>query len=126
MQSEPLESVSRRQFIKLASVFAVTLPGNLLLNGSCEAQTTRGPASARVGGYCDGCEGIYEGMPETLSWETRIASASEPGELLEMSGVIYRLDGKTPAPNVVLYVYHTDATGYYTPAAGATGNARHH
>ena len=126
MQSEQIENKGRRQFVKLASVFAVTLPASLLLNRSCEAQTARERASSRVGGYCDGCEGIYEGLPDKLSWQTAIASASEPGEPLEMSGLIYRRDGKTPAPNVILYVYHTDATGYYTPAPAATGNARHH
>src|ERR1044071_7014008 len=127
MQNVPLENKGRRQFVKLASVFAVTLPAGLLFNRSCEAQTDRQRANAtRVGGYCDGCEGIYEGLPGKLTWQTTIASASEPGEPFEMSGHIYRRDGKTPAPNVILYVYHTDATGYYTPAQGATGNARHH
>ena len=36
------------------------------------------------------------------------------------------MDGKTPAPNVIFYVYHTDANGIYSPAPGATGGARIH
>ena len=65
-------------------------------------------------------------MPQQLSWQTEIASASEPGERLEMSGIVYQADGKTPAPDVILYVYHTDATGHYTPAPNATGWTRRH
>ena len=43
-----------------------------------------------------------------------IASDTEPGERLVMSGTIFQPDGKTPAEGVVLYVYHTDNTGYYS------------
>ncbi len=38
----------------------------------------------------------------------------EPGERMIMSGTIFQADGKTPAAGIVLYVYHTDATGYYS------------
>jgi protocatechuate 3,4-dioxygenase beta subunit len=79
-----------------------------------------------IGGGCDGCEGIYEGLPKQLSWQTSIASASEPGDPLEISGFIFNPDGKSPAPGVILYVYHTDAAGYYSPAPNATGIARRH
>lgn len=77
-----------------------------------------------VGGGCDGCEAIYEGLPKSLSWEATISDAKEPGEPLEISGTIFQLDGKTPANNVILYVYQTDAKGHYSPAPGATGLAR--
>jgi protocatechuate 3,4-dioxygenase beta subunit len=80
----------------------------------------------RVGASCESCEGIYEGMPENLSWQTAIADTKEPGERMEISGLIYKPDGKTPAPDVILYVYHTDAKGLYSPAPGANGNARRH
>ncbi|MGI8657126.1 MAG: intradiol ring-cleavage dioxygenase [Pyrinomonadaceae bacterium] len=63
-------------------------------------------------------------MPEHLNWETKIASENEPGEPMQISGVIYKADGRTPAPNVILFVYHTDAKGYYSPAPGQTGLAR--
>ena len=39
-------------------------------------------------------------------------SAKEPGEPLVISGTIRQADGK-PASDVVLFIYHTDATGYY-------------
>jgi protocatechuate 3,4-dioxygenase, beta subunit len=46
-----------------------------------------------------------------------IASKEEPGERLIVSGVVFGADGKTPLANASVYVYHTDATGRYTPGA---------
>ena len=65
-------------------------------------------------------------MPQQLSWQTAIASAPEPGEKLEISGIVYRPDGKTPAPNVIIYLWQTDITGHYTPAPKTTGLTRRH
>lgn len=79
---------------------------------------TSQPQKPLVGGGCDGCELMFAGMPQTLSWQTTIAAANEAGEPLEISGTIFRADGKTPAPGVILYVYHTDAAGEYAAAPG--------
>ncbi len=102
---------SRRSFMWLS-----------LLGSAAFAQQTK----KLVGGGCEGCEGIFEAMPAQLSWETTIHKAGEPGELLEISGTIYKADGKTPAPNVILYVYHTNAKGIYEPSPGATGWMKRH
>lgn len=119
---------SRRQFMKRASLFAVVVPPLCAVNNSCQAQTNQRPGTSPplVGGGCDGCEGMYEGMPSQLSWQTALVAASEPGEKLEISGLIYQADGTTPAPNIILYLYQTDATGYYTPAPQTTGLTRRH
>lgn len=113
---------SRRQFVMRAALFATVLPTG------CRAAATgrHGSSGERVGGPCDGCEAIYEGMPRELRWQTRIAPEGESGEPMEISGVVVRSDGKTPAPNVVLYAYHTDASGIYPPVPAATGPARRH
>lgn len=124
---------TRRDFLKRASLFAVALPAGVLINCARPARTQPAQVepraettAARIGGYCEGCEAIYDGMPEALNWETRIATASEPGEPLEASGHIYQPDGRTPAPGVILYAYHTDARGVYPPAPGVSGVARRH
>lgn len=75
-------------------------------------------AQKKVGGPCECCEAIYQGMPAKLSWETRIAEINEEGEPLEITGIIYQKDGKTPAPNVMMYIYHTDAKGKYSRGTG--------
>jgi protocatechuate 3,4-dioxygenase beta subunit len=82
-------------------------------------------SSKPIGGPCEDCELMFEGMPKTLGFQTAIAEESEPGERLEMRGVVYERDGKTPAPDVVVYVYHTDAKGYYSRAPGQSHGLRH-
>jgi protocatechuate 3,4-dioxygenase beta subunit len=44
-----------------------------------------------------------------------VAPADEPGSRLEVSGVVYAADGKTPVATASVYVYQTDARGYYRP-----------
>jgi protocatechuate 3,4-dioxygenase beta subunit/putative intracellular protease/amidase len=43
-----------------------------------------------------------------------IPRADEPGEPLVVTGVV-RGDGGQPLPGALVYVYHTDARGYYSP-----------
>jgi protocatechuate 3,4-dioxygenase beta subunit len=51
--------------------------------------------------------------PKDLTWKTVVAGKSEPGERLIVKGTVFQQDMKTPAENVLLYVYQTDATGLY-------------
>ena len=44
-----------------------------------------------------------------------VAPRGEPGERLEVSGVVYAADGRTPVGGASVYVYQTDARGYYRP-----------
>jgi protocatechuate 3,4-dioxygenase, beta subunit len=61
-----------------------------------------------------------KGAPSKIT----IASKDEPGERLIVSGRVFGPDGKSPLPGVSLYVYHTDAKGYYTPGANDNQNPR--
>ena len=61
---------------------------------------------------------------KSLSWKTIINSKDEPGEPLIVSGTVYAPDGKTPAPGITVYVYHTDAEGYYRKGANSSENPR--
>jgi protocatechuate 3,4-dioxygenase, beta subunit len=78
-----------------------------------------------VGSACEDCDMMFEGMPENLSWKTTIAGPDEPGEQLVISGTMFKKDGKTPAPGVILYVYQTDNKGLYSPAPKQTNAKRH-
>lgn len=74
----------------------------------------------KVGAGCEGCEAIYE-SPESfdqLNEVDTLPDFDEAGPKLHISGIIYQPDGKTPAKDVVLYVYHTDQQGKYTARAG--------
>ena len=54
---------------------------------------------------------MFVEIPSTIKSDVTLIGATEPGEKLEISGVIYKSDGKTPAPNVILYVYQTAKSG---------------
>lgn len=80
----------------------------------------------QVGDGCEDCELMFAGIPSTIiSWKTKLAADNEPGEPLIISGTIFKNDGKTPASDVILYVYQTDNTGRYTPAPNQVHAKRH-
>lgn len=89
-------------------------------------QTTTTDPNKPVGGGCDGCELMFIGMPDNISSVDTSAGWSEQGQQLLVTGTVYRLNGKTPAPNVVLYYWQTDNNGYYSPKAGINEQARRH
>jgi len=82
---------------------------------ACNGQTTI-PSNANkiVGGPFENREFMYIGMPEQItSVDTSKAWAVE-GQKISITGKILQQDGKTPAPNVILYYYHTDVSGLYS------------
>lgn len=42
-----------------------------------------------------------------------LVTPNEPGERMLVRGQVFRPDGTTPAADVIVYAYHTDATGVY-------------
>lgn len=69
----------------------------------------------RVGGRCEDCDALYD-CPEsfeTLNAVDTLPGFEDPGPKIEITGIIYQRDGKTPAAGVILYVYHTDQKGIY-------------
>ena len=91
---------------------------------SKEGKATVGSAK-KVGGSCEGCEVIYSSpVPfEKLHWIDTLPDFTEKGPKLVVSGVIYMPDGKTPAKDIVMYVYHTDQSGKYTNRNNEKGYA---
>jgi protocatechuate 3,4-dioxygenase beta subunit len=57
-------------------------------------------------------------------WSITIASKDEPGEPMVVTGTVYASDGKTPLPGMTVYVYHTDAKGYYHDPKSSDKNPR--
>ncbi|MFI5154302.1 MAG: hypothetical protein ACHQET_13265 [Chitinophagales bacterium] len=104
----------------------------LSLEAACSQQSpSKNPSQSvprQVGGGCDGCEAIYShAIPfDRLSWVDTLPDYHEAGPKMVISGRIYHSDGKTLAVGVILYVYHTDQTGHYTPKPDQTGAARRH
>lgn len=82
-----------------------------------------------VGGPCEGCEAIYESTvpAEKLQSFVKLPDATWEGKKpLGINGVVYKADGKTPAPGVILYIYHTDEKGHYPKKGSETGWAKRH
>lgn len=100
-----LDVEGRRGFIKSASAFALTfaaLPPALACQREGAAVAS---ADARRPARID------------------LAGREEPGARLHMRGTVYDVDGK-PAPGVKVFVYHTDAEGYYSRPVSNPRNAR--
>jgi protocatechuate 3,4-dioxygenase, beta subunit len=53
--------------------------------------------------------------PDNAPARITMAPAGEPGTPLAISGIVYAADGRTPVRNASIYVYQTDARGYYAP-----------
>jgi protocatechuate 3,4-dioxygenase beta subunit len=73
-----------------------------------------------VGGPCEDCDAVFQGLPSTIDSRVRLAPAGEPGERLSIEGV-GRDGNERPVAGVVVYVHHTDATGIYPTLEGAPG-----
>jgi protocatechuate 3,4-dioxygenase, beta subunit len=73
---------------------------------------------------CEWC-GSAE-APDNLKSAITLAHRNEPGERLVLQGTVYAPDGVTPAPGMLLYLYHTNHAGLYAQRGGETGNGRRH
>lgn len=80
----------------------------------------------KVGGGCDGCEIMFVDMPKSINATDTSAGWYEKGQKLLVTGTVFRLDGRTPAPNVIVYYWHTDSKGLYSPCEGMNYQAKKH
>ena len=65
-------------------------------------------------------------MPSSLTSTMAISEDNEPGDKLVISGTIFKADGKTPYPGVILYAFHTDSEGLYSKKGTETGVQKWH
>jgi protocatechuate 3,4-dioxygenase, beta subunit len=68
--------------------------------------------SAVTASPIEGPDGLKD-TPEKLTWQDVSPGWNQPGQKLLLTGTIFQPDGKTPAKDVVLYYYHTNAEGRY-------------
>jgi protocatechuate 3,4-dioxygenase, beta subunit len=99
----------------------------LLTGFTACSQTPQHRSSERqVGGSCEGCEAVLEYGTRKLNATDTLPDFLEEGPKLIVRGMIYKKDGKTPAPGVILYIYHTDQKGKYTTRGNEKGWGRRH
>ena len=115
---------TRRDFLKNAFITAAALP----LLTSCRGTTFATVAKPgvvellRKNAQPLGAEamGAIE-VPDTVSWRTAFPITKDDGEPMIISGTVYKADGRTPAPDTLIYFYHTDKFGIY----GRAGQPKH-
>jgi protocatechuate 3,4-dioxygenase beta subunit len=76
-----------------------------------------------IGGPCEGCELVFVGMPEDVGPHSTIAPPGEPGEPMRIEGTVTDASGH-PVAGVIVYAYHTDASGVYPSGATRHGRLR--
>jgi protocatechuate 3,4-dioxygenase beta subunit len=109
----------------------------LLSTSGCSQNSAKKVDSKKytnVGGSCEGCEAIHESttpfdslknMVWLPDWNDNIRLPDGQGRKLAVNGVVYKPNGE-PAPNVIIYVYHTDQTGVYPTKGGEKGWGKRH
>lgn len=104
-----------------------TIVSSLILIGLSLQACAQTPAK-KIGGACEGCEAIYESPVafDKLSNAVMLPDYNDVGTKIEVSGIVYQRDGKTPAKDVVLYVYHTNQKGVYPTKGDEKGWAKQH
>ena len=67
--------------------------------------------------YLQALERAQQLRPRTLTSHARIAPVGEPGIPLVIRGRVLQRDGRTPAPGIIVFAYHTDHQGHYDEAS---------
>jgi len=92
---------------------------------SCNSQSNK-KGNSRIGGPCEGCEALLEYDDSKLSAIDTLPKFSQTEPKLLVTGTIFSLDRKTPAENVILYIYHTNRQGIYETKGNEQGWAKRH
>jgi protocatechuate 3,4-dioxygenase beta subunit len=84
---------------------------------SCKGQSNSN-AERNVGGPCQDCEAVLDfKMFNIKPRATDTLPGFENNEpKVKITGTVFQKEGKTPAENILLYIYHTDRNGIYQPS----------
>ena len=82
----------------------------------------------KVGGLCQDCEAVldYKLLKLEPKMTVTLPKFEDNEPKVKITGTVYQKDGKTPAKNVILYVYHTDSNGIYQPGENPMGWEKTH
>ncbi len=83
-------------------------------NATVQISNTDRQREPIVGLPCEGCEAVFEGLPDSLDSIVKIAPKDEPGQPMQIRGTVFDKLGN-PIPGVIVYAYHTNAEGLYLP-----------
>ena len=95
----PQERVMRGLLLLLISLAATT----------ASAQRQR---EQIIGQPCEGCEAVFDGIPDQMNSRARITLKSEPGAPMVVVGKVLNSNGQ-PQAGIVVYAYQTNSEGIY-------------
>jgi len=93
---------------------------------SCQSQSNKSESSRKVGGPCEGCEAIFEYGQKILTSYDTLPDFQNNEPKIKIVGTVFQKDGKTPASNVILYIYHTNRKGIYEKKGNETDWGKRH
>ncbi len=114
--------MKRSVFLYLISSFVISCSSGQ--NSPKENQQQTSNQETTDENTCSWC-GTSE-APENVTWNAEIPIVGESKEILMISGTVYLQDGKTPAKDVIIYVYHTNSEGIYPKNGDETENGKYH
>lgn len=119
---------NRREFLRRATIAAASFPFLLNCKNGTFAQKSNEDIleSIKKNAKPRGAEGTGAiDAPKNVSWKTALSGDADKGEKMIVSGTVYQTDGKTPAPKVLIYIYHTDIEGFYGRKTGEHKHGRY-
>jgi protocatechuate 3,4-dioxygenase beta subunit len=107
---------NRRDFLKRATLAAAAFPLLLSCKSDTHAQKFESALelikkNANTSPAVNWC-GARE-APDNVSWKSVLSKKTDKDEPMIISGTVFNADGKTPAPGILIYFYHTDIEGRY-------------
>ncbi len=114
------ESKCNQNMYKIASFLFL-----LLILNSCKGQSH---LNRLVGGPCQDCEAAldYKLLNLELKSVDSLPDYDKMNPKLNISGTVYKSDGKTPAEHVILYIYHTNRDSIYEASEHPIGWEKRH
>jgi protocatechuate 3,4-dioxygenase beta subunit len=86
---------------------------------TCLLAFAAGLSAAQDAAWVRAWEQAQAARPGAIASDSRIAPPDEPGTQMVIDGRVMQPDGRTPAANVTVFAYQTDANGLYDdPANG--------
>jgi protocatechuate 3,4-dioxygenase beta subunit len=119
---------NRRNFLKKASMTAFAVPFLIGCKGDTSLAQNYSDVLSRIlkNAQPRGAEGMGAiDAPVNVGVNTVLSNETDKGEPIKISGIVYQADGKTPAPNTLIYLYHTDFEGYYGRKTGEHKHGRY-
>ena len=81
-----------------------------------------------VGGPCQDCEALFDYHLYSIkpTANDTLPHFAQNHPKIRITGTVFKRDGKTPADDVILYIYHVDRNGVYQPSDNPVGWEKRH